>query len=76
MVTLIRILMVAGLLAAPTAAFAEAPDRIGNIWGWQNHQPTETEVLGKEVAAGVAPSATRESSEAATLHQIYRQLIH
>jgi hypothetical protein len=59
-------------------AFAQAqtPTRIGNIWNWQDHQPTETQVLRDEKEAGIAPTPSQESSEAATLGQINRQLLH
>jgi hypothetical protein len=70
--------LVVGLFAAPVSAFAQAkpPTRIGNIWGWQDHQPTETQVQREERAAGVALTPSQESSEAATLNEIYRQLLH
>jgi hypothetical protein len=70
--------LLAALLAAPIAAFAQAqtPTRVGNIWGWQDHQPTETQVQREEKAAGIAPTPSQESSELATLNQIYRQLLH
>jgi hypothetical protein len=60
------------------SAFAQAqtPTRIGNIWNWRDHQPTETQVRQEEKAAGVAPTPSEESSEAATLDQINRQLLH
>jgi hypothetical protein len=59
-------------------AFAQAqtPTRIGNIWNWQDHQPTETQVQRDEKEAGIAPTPSQKSSEAATLDQINRQLLH
>jgi hypothetical protein len=71
--------LAATLLAVPiAAAFAQAqtPTRIDNIWGWQDHQPTETQVQREERVAGVALTPSQESSEAATLNEIYRQLLH
>jgi hypothetical protein len=64
--------------ASHQTAFAQAqtPTRIGNIWNWQDHQPTETQVQRDEKAAGIAPTPSQESSEAATLDQINRQLLH
>jgi hypothetical protein len=66
------------LLAAPVTAFAQAqpPTRVGNIWNWHDHQPTETQVQREEKAAGIAQTPSQEASDAATLSQIYRQLLH
>jgi hypothetical protein len=59
-------------------AFAEeqTPARTGNIWNWRDHQPTETQVERDEKAAGVAPTPSQESLEAAILDQINRQSLH
>jgi hypothetical protein len=43
---------------------------------WRDHQPTETQVQREEKAAGIAPTPSEESSEAATLDKIYRELLH
>lgn len=67
--------LVMALLAAPSAAFAQIPTREGNIWNWHDHQPTESQVQQKERAVGVAPSPSQSASDAATLNQIYRQLL-
>lgn len=69
--------LLAALLMAPIEAFAQAqtPTRVANIWDWRDHQPTETQVQREEKAAGIAPTPSEESSEAATLDQIYRQLL-
>jgi hypothetical protein len=66
------------LLAAPVAAFAETqtPTRIDSIWNWHDHQPTEVQVQREEKAAGIAPTPSQEASDAATLNQINRQLLH
>jgi hypothetical protein len=66
------------LFGAPVAAFAQAqaPTRIDNIWNWHDHQPTETQVQRQEKAAGIAPTPSQETSDAATLSQIYRQLLY
>ena len=66
------------LLAAPVTAFAQAqpPTRVDNIWDWHDHQSTETQVQRKEKAAGIAPTPSQEASDAVTLRQIYRQLLH
>ena len=77
--------LVAALLAMPIATIAHAqtptwvgttPTRIANIWGWQDHQPTETQVQREEKADGVFETPAQESLEAATLDQINRQLLH
>jgi hypothetical protein len=59
-----------------TFAQSQTPTRIGNIWNWRDHQPTETQVQREEKEAGIAPTRAQESSEAATLDQINRQLLH
>ena len=65
------------LLAAPVATFAQAQTatREGNIWNWRDHKPTETQVHQEEKAAGVAPTPSQESSDAATLSQLDGQLL-
>jgi hypothetical protein len=65
------------LLTVPAAAFAQTqtPARIDNIWNWHDHQPTEAQVQREEKAAGIAPTASQNASDAATLRQIYRQLL-
>ena len=65
------------LLTAPAATFAQsgAPSREANIWGWRDHQPTESEVLKNEAAAGVEPTPTQRQSESSTVDQLYRQLM-
>jgi hypothetical protein len=72
------VVVLATLLAAPIAAFAQAqtPRRVANIWDWRDHQPTKTQVQREEKAAGIAPTQSQVSSDAATLDQIYRQLLH
>jgi hypothetical protein len=66
------------LLTAPVAAFAQpqTPVREGNIWNWQDHQPTEALVQRDEKAAGIAPTPSQEASDAATLNEINHQLLH
>jgi hypothetical protein len=61
---------------AKTLAKTEAPAREGNIWDWRAHQPTEGQVEQQEKAAGVAPTPSEKATEAATLDDIYRQLVH
>jgi hypothetical protein len=63
--------MILGAVAALTLGI-----RAANIWGWQDHQPTETQVQREEKEAGIAPTPSHESSETATLDQINRQLLH
>jgi hypothetical protein len=65
------------LFTGPVAAFAQtqSPTRIGNIWNWHDHQPTEAQVQREEKAAGIAPTPSQKASDAATLNQIYRQLL-
>jgi hypothetical protein len=40
------VVLAATLLAAPVTGFTQAqpPTRVGNIWNWHDHQPTETQV--------------------------------
>ena len=66
------------LLAAQAAAIAQAqtPTREGNIWGWRDHQPTEAEIQQSERAAGVEPTPAQKDSNAATVDQLYQQLLH
>jgi hypothetical protein len=66
------------LLAAPAAAFTQSgvPTREGNIWGWRDHQPTEAEVSRKEAAAGIALAPSLRASNAATVDELFRQLMH
>jgi hypothetical protein len=66
------------LLAMPVVAFAQTgtPTRVGNIWDWRNHQPTETQVQQKEKAAGIAPTRSQGDSTAAIVDQLYQQLLH
>ena len=65
------------LLTAPAATFAQsgAPSREANIWGWRDHQPTETEVSRMEKAAGIAPTPSQDASNAATVDELHQQLI-
>jgi hypothetical protein len=69
--------LAASLVAAPVTAFAQAqpPTRVGNVWNWQDHQPTETQVQREERATGIAPTPAQRSSDAAALDEIYRQLL-
>jgi hypothetical protein len=65
------------LLAAPVATFGQtpAPSRDANVWDWRDHQPTQAEVVQKEKAAGIAASPSQRDSSAATVDQLYRQLL-
>jgi outer membrane biogenesis lipoprotein LolB len=65
------------LLAAPAATFgqAPAPSRDANVWGWHDHQPTQAEVVQKEKAAGVVASPSQRDSSAATVDELYRQIL-
>jgi hypothetical protein len=66
------------LLAAPVAAYAqsEVPVREGNVWGWHDHQPTETEVSRKEKEAGIAPTPALRDSNSAAVDELYQKLMH
>jgi hypothetical protein len=77
LIPVFSMVMAITLLAAPEAAFAQVqtPARVGNIWSWHDHQPSETQVQQQEKAAGIAPTPSQEASDAATLNQIYRQLL-
>jgi hypothetical protein len=72
------VVLAVGLLVAPVTGFAQAqpPTRVGNIWNWHDHQPTETQVQREEKEVGIAPTPSQESSDAATLSQMDRQLLH
>jgi hypothetical protein len=65
------------LLAAPATAFSreQMPARNANVWDWRAHQPTQAQVEQKEHAAGVAPTQSQRESAAATVNQLYRQLM-
>ena len=65
------------LLAAPAATFGQtpAPSRDANVWDWRDHQPSQAEVVQKERAAGVAATPSQRDSSAATVDQLYRQLL-
>jgi hypothetical protein len=69
--------LMAALLAAPIGAFAASPasTRNANVWGWRDHQPTETEIQQKESAAGVTPTRSQNESASATVDQLYKQLL-
>jgi hypothetical protein len=75
---LFSMVLATALFTAPVAAFAQTqtPIRIGNIWNWHDHQPTEAQVQREEKAAGIAPTPSQKASDVATLHQIYRQLLN
>ena len=64
--------------ATSPAAFAQSstPTRVGNIWDWQDHQPTQARTVQNEKAAGVAPSQSQIDANAAAEQQLYRQLLH
>jgi hypothetical protein len=50
------------------------PTRIGNIYGGFDHQPTQSEVLRRERAAGISSSAAQRNRDDAVLQEIYRHL--
>ncbi len=54
---------------------AQVQTREGNTWDWRDHQPTEPQVQQDERAAGVAPTQSEQDSAAATVDQLYRQLL-
>ena len=63
--------------AASPAAFAQSstPTRVGNIWDWSDHQPTQARTVQNEKTAGVAPSQSQIDANAAAEQQLYRQLL-
>ena len=75
------------LLAAPPATLGQtpapsrdapsrdAPSRAANVWGWDDHQPTQAEVVQRERAAGVAASPSQRDSAGATVDELYRQTL-
>jgi hypothetical protein len=63
------------LLAATATAQAATPIQDGDTWGGQRHQLTRQQVVTQEGAAGVALTPSQESSNAAAVDRIYRQLM-
>jgi len=63
---------------ASPAAFAQSSTqvRVGNIWDWQDHQPTQAGTLQNEKVAGIAPSQRQIDANAVAEQQLYRQLLH
>jgi hypothetical protein len=67
--------LVYGLLCVPVnAQDVKPPTRNANIYDGFDHQPTRSEIEGREQAAGIAPNTRRQSSDDATLQQLYRDL--
>ena len=54
---------------------AQIPAREGNTWDWRDHQPTQGQVQQNEQAAGIAPTQSQQDSAAATVDQLYKQLL-
>jgi hypothetical protein len=66
----------ATLLAVFVPAIGAAqPARIGNIWNGLPHQPTESEVLNAERAAGVAPTDAQARHQQQELDRMSRNLL-
>jgi hypothetical protein len=65
------------LIAVPAAAFAQqqTSSQNGNVWNWRAHQPSETGVRQKEEAKGIAPTTSQRDQAAATVDELYRQLL-
>jgi hypothetical protein len=51
------------------------PVRIDNIYGGLDHQPTQSEVQDRERASGLGLSAAQQQRNAATVDQLYEQLL-
>jgi hypothetical protein len=51
------------------------PARIGNIYGGLDHQPTQSDVQDRERAAGVGANTAQQQRNAATVDQLYEQLL-
>jgi hypothetical protein len=67
--------LVYGLLCVPAhAETLQPPSRIANIYAGFDHQPTRSEIEGRERSAKIAPNTGHQSSEDATLQQLYQQL--
>jgi len=66
------------LLATPATAFGveQIATRNANVWDWRAHQPTQAQVEQNESTAGVAPTQSQRESSAATVDQLYRQLMN
>lgn len=71
------IAMTIALLLAPAATSGQSgtPTREGNVWDWRDHQPTEAEVSRTERAVGVEPAPSERASNAATVDELYQQLM-
>jgi hypothetical protein len=50
--------------------------REDNRWGGVAHQPTESEVLQQEKAAGISPSQQQQNSANQDVEQLYQSLIN
>jgi hypothetical protein len=62
-------------LTLASAEQGEPPARIGNIYGGLDHQPTQSEVQDRERAAGVGANTVQQQRNAATVDQLYEQLL-
>jgi hypothetical protein len=65
-------------VSCSTLASAEPggpPDRIGNIYGGFDHQPTQSQVQDRERAAGVGLDTAQQQRNAATVDRLYEQLL-
>jgi hypothetical protein len=51
------------------------PVRIDNVYGGLDHQPTQSEVQDRERAAGVGANTAQQQRNAATVDQLYEQLL-
>jgi hypothetical protein len=66
------------VVSCRTLASAESggpPERIGNIYGGLDHQPTQSEVQDRERAAGVGANTAQQQRNAATVDKLYEQLL-
>jgi len=62
-------------LSAPAGAQQRPPpSRNANIFNGLDHQPTPSEVEGRERQQGVAPDSSQQAAENATIEHLYREL--
>lgn len=69
--------VVAALAASPGLGVAQTqvPAREGNIWGGLNHEPTPSQVLPQEEAAGVGQRPAQQKKQNDDVETLFRSLM-
>lgn len=71
--------MLAAALAAAASGTALAQERVptreGNTWDWRHHEPVPSDVMHKEQATGIAPSAPQQERSNDDVERLYRNLM-